>query len=86
MDIKKALKAYGQNVSSMAAMLGITQSALSQQINNNSITFAKVQKIASLCGCSIPEFIESAEDDTQTSRHYFKCPHCGEPIKVELKK
>lgn len=86
MDIKKALKAHGQTVSSMATQLGITQPALSQQINNNSITYAKVEKIASLCGCSVVEFIESAGDGVESPTSLHKCPHCGEPIIVELKK
>lgn len=59
MDVKKALKAHGHNISSMAKLMGISQQALSQQINNNSITFAKIEMIAELCGVGAIDFIQS---------------------------
>ena len=62
MDIKKALKCYGHTISSMATLMGITQSALSQQINNNSMTFAKMEMIASLCNTNIIDFVKSGND------------------------
>jgi transcriptional regulator with XRE-family HTH domain len=61
MDIKKAIRKNGQTISSVAEALGITQSALSQQINNNSITLAKVEQIAQICGCSLNEFTKGEE-------------------------
>lgn len=42
--------------------MGITQSALSQQINNNSMTFAKMEIIADLCGTNIIDFIKAGND------------------------
>lgn len=63
MDVKKALKAYGHNISSMAKLMGITQQALSQQIVNNSITFAKVEKIAELCNATTLDFVEAGTGD-----------------------
>lgn len=51
MDLKKIIRSHGQTISSVAEKLGITQSALSQQINNGSISFAKVEQIANICGC-----------------------------------
>ena len=63
MDIKKALKYYGHSISSMAGLMGITQSALSQQINNNSMTFAKMEMIADLCGTNIIDFIKAGNDE-----------------------
>jgi transcriptional regulator with XRE-family HTH domain len=62
MDIKKALKYYGHSISSMAGLMGITQSALSQQINNNSMTFAKMEMIAGLCGTNIIDFVKAGND------------------------
>lgn len=62
MDIKKALKYYGHSISSMAGLMGITQSALSQQINNNSMTFAKMEMIADLCGTNIIDFVKAGND------------------------
>lgn len=82
MDIKKAIKAHGQTISSIADKLGITQSALSQQINNNTITLAKVEQIAAICGVPFEDFISRHGED-RVSKLY--CPHCGKPIELEIK-
>lgn len=57
MDIKASIKKYGYTLSMVAKEMGITQSALSQQINNGSITFAKVERIASIVGVPLEDFI-----------------------------
>lgn len=81
MDLKKIIRSHGQTISSIAEKLGITQSALSQQINNGSITFAKVEQIAALCGCSLSEFTHN--DSTQQGAS-LTCPHCGKPIRLKV--
>lgn len=73
MDVKKALKAYGHNISSMAKLMGITQQALSQQIVNNSITFAKVEKIAELCNTTTLDFVEAGTDNKKGMFCAFVC-------------
>ncbi len=80
MDLKKIIRSHGQTISSIAGKLGITQSALSQQINNGSITFAKVEHIADIIGVSLSELVadESAQPGALT------CPHCGKPINIKV--
>lgn len=81
MDLKKIIRSHGQTISSIAEKLGITQSALSQQINNGSITFAKVEQIAELCGCSLSEFTHDKNTQQGAS---LTCPHCGKPINIKV--
>lgn len=83
MDLKKIIRSHGQTISSVAEKLGITQSALSQQINNGSISFAKVEQIANFCGCSPSSFL--AIDSEALSHPAIICPHCGKPIELEIK-
>ena len=81
MDLKKIIRSHGQTISSIAEKLGITQSALSQQINNGSITFAKVEQIAELCGCSLSDFTSNQGEQMGAT---LVCPHCGKPINIKV--
>lgn len=84
MDIKKVLKDHGWTISAVSNKLGITQSALSQQINNKSITFAKVEQISDITGIPLEAFV------TPFPRHisgaYIVCPHCGKTIALHVDK
>ena len=55
--LKNELKGYiataGETISSLARELGITQPALSQKINNESLRYKDAEKIASLIGYRI---------------------------------
>ena len=61
-DVKRAIKLHGWTIARVAEEMGITQSALSQQINNKSITFAKAVQVANIIGCSISSLTD--EDPT----------------------
>lgn len=82
MDLKKNIKKYGWTISSVAGEMGITQSALSQQINNSTITFAKVEQIASIIGVSLFELL--SDESEATSGATLTCPHCGKPISIKV--
>lgn len=82
MDIKKAIAKYGHSISSLARLMKITPSALSQQINNNSITLLKVEKIAELCGTDLEGFISAGSDKVMCGTN---CPHCGKEINIYIK-
>ena len=84
MDLKKNIKKYGWTISSVAGEMGITQSALSQQINNSTITFAKVEQIASIIGVSLFELL--SDESEATSGAALTCPHCGKRIGIKLEK
>lgn len=60
-NFKKKIQAHHATISSVAKALGITQSALSQQINNKSITLEKTKEIAHIIGCSLSELVSDNE-------------------------
>ena len=61
MDIKKRIQAHS-TISNVAKGLGITQSALSQQINNKTITLEKIRQIAKILNCSVSELVSDEAD------------------------
>jgi len=75
-DIKKVIKSRGKKLVDVANMLGVTQSALTQQIQANSFTLARLQKIADFLGCSVVELLKTDEEITI-------CPHCGRAINIK---
>lgn len=79
-DIKKAIKQKGFTLKQVSDKLSVTQSALSQQINNNTISVAKVQQIADILGCPLTDILA----DDNTSALTLSCPHCGRPIKLTI--
>lgn len=80
MDIKKAIKNGGFTIGGVAKKLGITQSALSQQINNDTISLARAADIAKIIGISLSALV--ADNDASTP---FVCPHCGKPLHIDIK-
>ena len=80
-DIKKAIKQKGYTLKQISDKLSVTQSALSQQINNNTITVAKVQQIADIIDCPLPELVA---DDNDNNKCEIRCPHCGKIITIEV--
>jgi transcriptional regulator with XRE-family HTH domain len=79
-DIKEALKKHGSNVSQMAKKLGITQSSLSQQIINGSMTLTRLEAMADALNISVSELL--ADNNNIVS---ILCPHCGKTITLEIK-
>lgn len=71
-DIKAIIKEKKSTISAVAKEMGITQSALSQQINNGTITLANVERIAEILGITMTEFIASAEGED----FVLTCPYC----------
>ena len=80
-DIKKAIKQKGFTLKQVSDKLSVTQSALSQQINNNTISVAKVQQIADILGCPLTDLLADDEDNNHIM---LICPHCGRPIKLTI--
>lgn len=78
MNIKKALREHGYTLTAVSEKLGITQSALSQQINNRSITVAKLEEISRLIDVPLQELVSPGGGVK------CRCPHCGKPIKVKI--
>lgn len=82
-DIKKAIKAKGYTLKQVSEKLNVTQSALSQQINNNTISVAKVQEIADILSCPLTDLLTDADTPSALT---LSCPHCGKPINITLAK
>lgn len=81
-DIKKAIKSKGYTLKYISDKLCVTQSALSQQINNNTISVAKVQQIADIINCPLTDLLT---DDDTTHTLSLTCPHCGKTIRLSIK-
>lgn len=80
-DIKKAIKSKGYTLKSISDKLCVTQSALSQQINNNTISVAKVQQIADIINCPLTDLLT---DDNDNNKCEIRCPHCGKIMTIEV--
>lgn len=81
LNIKKAIKAHGLEVREVAARMGITPTGLSQHINGNP-SVEVLSRIASAIECDISELFEAPNQDTAT----ITCPHCGQPITLQVEK
>jgi transcriptional regulator with XRE-family HTH domain len=75
MDIKRIIKNYGMSVSSVADKIGISQSALSQQINNNTISVSRCQEIAEIIKCPLSELVGDEIDNGFVSFIRYKGIH-----------
>lgn len=82
MDIKKVITDKGFTISSVATNLGIGQSALSQCINNNSMSLSRAIEVAKIIGASLDELSGSASSSSPAPT--LLCPHCGKPISIHL--
>lgn len=80
-DIKKAIKSKGYTLKYISDKLCVTQSALSQQINNNTISVAKVQQIADIINCPLTDLLT---DDDTTHTLSLTCPHCHKSIRLSI--
>lgn len=83
-DIKRTLQSYGVTQQAIVDVLGISRQTFNYHINRGSnIDVATLQKIADIVGCRVEDFFYE-DDDTQITS--FKCPHCGERIKINIMK
>ena len=82
MDVKSIIKERGYTLEQVASLFPkpISTSAISQSINGNP-TISTLQTIAEIIGCKVSYFFRDEMGDNTT----MTCPHCGKPIKIELK-
>ena len=72
MRIKEILKEKGMTQKDLAKLMGVTNGALSQQINGTP-TLDTLRRIADALGVDVGElFVPMA-----------RCPHCGMPISLQ---
>ena len=87
MNIKKVIKDNGQSVSSVAAVLGVSQSSLSQQLaNGTNISLGRALEIAKIVGVPLSVLVadETDSDYPKQNNENIICPHCGKPISMHV--
>ena len=86
LNIKRAIKEHGLEVRQVAAKMGITPTALSQQINGKMYKGRRVDsnpsvdvltRIANAIGCDVVELFDPVKTDDPNT---ITCPHCGKKI------
>lgn len=76
MRVKDILKEKGMTAKALAAQIGISEGALSQQLAENSNpSLRTLEKIASALGVSVGELFEPRGN-------FITCPHCGGMIHI----
>ena len=86
LNIKRAIKEHGLEVKQVAAEMGITPTALSQQINGKLYKGRRVHsnpsvevltRIANAIGCDVVELFDPVQSNDPNT---ITCPHCGKKI------
>lgn len=88
MDIKKIIKDKGFTLEQVAARMpnsragrpGISRQSLYLAITGNP-TVNTLKDIAEIIGCKVGDFFEDEDGSGAT----VVCPHCGQPISIEVK-
>lgn len=79
MRIKEILKEKGMTSKELAAKIGISEGALSQQIREGANpTLQALERIATGLGCSVAELFE------QPKTGYVACPRCGSTLRITI--
>lgn len=87
MNIQKKIKEHGYTIAEVAEKMknsrggvGISQGSLSTALNANP-TISRLQEIANIIGCSLPELVA---DDNDNNKCEIRCPHCHKSIRLSI--
>lgn len=85
--IKEILKERDMTQQQFADMMGITRSALTQQLSGKP-SLATVERMAEYLGVEMYELFKSKKDIIKEAEkdNSIPCPYCGKPIDVSLLK
>lgn len=83
--IKEILKERNITQQQLADMLGITRSAITQQLAGKP-SLATLERIAEALGVEMWELFASKEDVMKQNKNTIPCPYCGKDIDVSLLK
>lgn len=81
LKIKEILKEKGLTQSELAEKMGITRITVVKTLAGNP-TVETLQRIADAVGVNV---LDLFEDTREEKIQEYLCPHCGQPISVELK-
>lgn len=81
MDVKTIIKEKGFTIEQVAKEMGITRFTFTQNLSRNP-TMKTLQRIADVLECKVGDFFK---DEIEPSKPTFVCPHCGNPIELEVK-
>lgn len=84
MRIRDIIEQQGITSKEVADKIGISVSALNQNISGNP-SVKVLEKIATALGVPTWQLFASPEE-VAGGKGDFVCPHCGNPIKIELTK
>lgn len=83
--IKEILKERNITQQQLADMLGITRSAITQQLAGKP-SLATLERIAEALGVEMWELFASKEDVMKQNKNTIPCPYCGKDIDVSFLK
>lgn len=83
--IKEILKERNITQQQLADMLGITRSAITQQLAGKP-SLATLERIAEALGVEMWELFASKEDVMKQNKNTIPCPYCGNDIDVSFLK
>ena len=87
MDIKSVIKEHGFTQKQVADAMGVTESSMSQTVNNENVSIKMLHRIADVIGCKVGDFFKDEMEHCEpcASMHKlgkFTCPHCGQEITI----
>lgn len=84
--IKELCKEKKVRQTELALILGMREDSFSIALKRNTLSIAKLEKIASALDVPLWRLFASYEDLAPDPAPVFVCPHCGKKIAIEIKK
>lgn len=83
--IKELCKLKKVRQTELAMLLGMREDSFSIALKRNTLSIAKLEKIATALNVPMWQLFASSEE-VQKGNSNIVCPHCGNPIKVTITK
>lgn len=83
--IKELCKLKKVRQTELAMLLGMREDSFSIALKRNTLSIAKLEKIATALNVPMWQLFASPEE-VQKENNNIVCPHCGNPIKVTITK
>ena len=84
--IKEIMQEKGVTSVELARELGMSKPTISYMINGKTMPSVEtLGKVASILGVRIGEIFEEPTNYLNEPSQQLTCPHCGKPLRVEIK-